>query len=68
MAVAPARRPRGAAPIYEGTRIPYPTPSVLKTSPELLATGDVMTINFGPEPPVDARRAPPRSSTSTART
>jgi NADH-quinone oxidoreductase subunit D len=51
VAVAPARRPRGAAPIYEGTRIPYPTPSVLKTTQELLATGDVMTINFGPNHP-----------------
>jgi len=28
--VAPTGRTRGRAPIYEGTRIPYPTPSVLR--------------------------------------
>ena len=50
MAVAPARS-RTGAPIYEGTRIPHPTPSILTTSPELQATGDVMTINFGPNHP-----------------
>ena len=50
MAVAPTRTRRPPA-IYEGTRIPYPTPSVLKTSAELLETGDVMTINFGPNHP-----------------
>jgi NADH-quinone oxidoreductase subunit D len=52
MAVAPTRpRSSGARPIYEGTRIPHPTPSVLSTSQELLDTGDVMTINFGPNHP-----------------
>ena len=50
MAVAAARS-RGAAPIYEGTRIPHPTPSVLRTSPDLQATGDVMNVNFGPNHP-----------------
>jgi NADH-quinone oxidoreductase subunit D len=54
MAVTPTR-PRSAGgktrPIYEGTRIPQPTPSVLSTSQELLDTGDVMTINFGPNHP-----------------
>jgi NADH-quinone oxidoreductase subunit D len=53
MAVTPTR-PRsssGTRPIYEGTRIPQPTPSVLSTSQELLDTGDVMTINFGPNHP-----------------
>jgi NADH-quinone oxidoreductase subunit D len=48
--VAPTRS-RGTASIYEGTRIPHPTPSILTTSPDLLATGDVMTVNFGPNHP-----------------
>jgi NADH-quinone oxidoreductase subunit D len=39
------------AQIYEGTRIPSPIPTVLKTSPELEATGDILTINFGPNHP-----------------
>ena len=38
-------------PIYEGTRIPHPIPTVLTTSDEVLATGDVMTVNFGPNHP-----------------
>jgi NADH-quinone oxidoreductase subunit D len=38
-------------PIYEGSRIPSPTPTVLVTTPELEATGDVLTINFGPNHP-----------------
>src|SRR6201987_4817101 len=38
-------------PIYEGTRIPSPTPTVLRTTEELWATGDVLTINFGPNHP-----------------
>ena len=50
MAIATGRA-RSSAAIYDGTRIPDPTPSVLKTSPELLATGDVMTVNFGPNHP-----------------
>ncbi len=39
------------APIYEGTRIPSPIPTVLRTSQELQSTGDVLTINFGPNHP-----------------
>jgi NADH-quinone oxidoreductase subunit D len=39
------------APIYEGTRIPQPIPTVLRVSDELRATGDVMTVNFGPNHP-----------------
>jgi NADH-quinone oxidoreductase subunit D len=50
VAVAPPRR-RAGAPIYKGTRVPHPTPTVLKTSPEIQATGDVMTVNFGPNHP-----------------
>ena len=46
MALAP-ERPR----IYEGTRIPSPTPTVLVTPPEMQATGDILTINFGPNHP-----------------
>ena len=47
MAVTPATR----APIYEGTRIPHPIPTVLRVSQELRDTGDVMTVNFGPNHP-----------------
>src|SRR5260221_7366418 len=46
--------PRGLTsrrPIYEGSRVPSPTPTVLKTTPEMQATGDVLTINFGPNHP-----------------
>ena len=37
--------------IYEGSRIPKPIPTVLQTSPEMQATGDILTINFGPNHP-----------------
>jgi NADH-quinone oxidoreductase subunit D len=46
MAIAP-ERPK----IYEGTRIPSPIPTVLAVPPELQATDDVMTVNFGPNHP-----------------
>src|SRR4051794_30716411 len=46
MAVAP-ERPR----IYEGSRIPSPIPTVLQVPPELAATGDILTVNFGPNHP-----------------
>src|SRR5436190_23317173 len=46
MAIAP-ERPR----IYEGSRIPQPIPSVLKVPPELRASEDVLTVNFGPNHP-----------------
>src|SRR5436309_15604625 len=46
MAIAP-ERPR----IYEGTRIPSPTPSVLQVPEELRTSDDVMTVNFGPNHP-----------------
>jgi NADH-quinone oxidoreductase subunit D len=42
---------RQRAPIYEGTRIPQPIPTVLRVSQELRDTGDVMTVNFGPNHP-----------------
>ena len=47
--MATAVRPR--TPIYEGTRIPHPIPTVLQTTPEIAATGDVLTVNFGPNHP-----------------
>ena len=46
MAVAP-ERPR----IYEGTRIPSPTPSVLEVRDDLRTSEDVLTVNFGPNHP-----------------
>ncbi len=46
MAIAP-QRPR----VYEGTRIPYPTPTLLVPSEELVETGDLMQVNFGPNHP-----------------
>jgi NADH-quinone oxidoreductase subunit D len=46
MAIAP-ERPR----IYEGSRIPSPIPSVLEVRPELRASEDVLTVNFGPNHP-----------------
>jgi NADH-quinone oxidoreductase subunit D len=49
--VAVAERRRPGAPIYEGSRIPRPIPTVLQTSPELEATGDILTVNFGPNHP-----------------
>jgi NADH-quinone oxidoreductase subunit D len=46
VAVAP-ERPR----IYEGTRIPSPTPSVLEVREDLRTSEDVLTVNFGPNHP-----------------
>ena len=40
-------RPR----IYEGTRIPSPTPSVLELREDLRTSEDVLTVNFGPNHP-----------------
>jgi NADH-quinone oxidoreductase subunit D len=55
MAIAPERETRErpkpvpvGAPIYEGSRIPQPIPSILKVSPDL---EDVLTVNFGPNHP-----------------
>jgi NADH-quinone oxidoreductase subunit D len=49
--MATATQRRHDTPIYEHSRIPHPTPSVLTTSEELRATGDIMTVNFGPNHP-----------------
>src|SRR5947199_9412413 len=46
MAIAP-ERPQ----IYEGTRIPSPTPSVLAVAAHLRANDDILSINFGPNHP-----------------
>jgi len=39
------------APIYEGTRIPHPIPTMIQVPQDLRATGDVMQVNFGPNHP-----------------
>ncbi|HEY3961561.1 MAG TPA: NADH dehydrogenase (quinone) subunit D [Gaiellaceae bacterium] len=49
--MAVAARPRAGAPIYEGSRIPYPIPTVLQTSQTIKDTGDILTVNFGPNHP-----------------
>jgi NADH-quinone oxidoreductase subunit D len=46
VALAP-ERPR----IYEGTRIPSPTPSVMEVREDLRTSEDVLTVNFGPNHP-----------------
>jgi len=53
MATAEARSagvPTGR-PIYEGSRIPQPIPTILQVPEELRETDDVLTINFGPNHP-----------------
>jgi NADH-quinone oxidoreductase subunit D len=49
--MAVTARPRTGAPIYEGSRIPHPIPTVLRTSQKLKDTGDILTVNFGPNHP-----------------
>jgi len=41
------RRPQ----VYSGTRIPEPIPSVLHAPEELRRSGDLLTVNFGPNHP-----------------
>jgi NADH-quinone oxidoreductase subunit D len=38
-------------PIYEGSRIPQPIPTILLVPPEAEESGDVLTVNFGPNHP-----------------
>jgi NADH-quinone oxidoreductase subunit D len=45
VAVAPGPR------IYEGTRVPSPTPTVLELTEELRRSDDVLRVNFGPNHP-----------------
>jgi len=47
--VATVVRPRTA--IYEGSRIPHPTPTVLTVPQKLAESGDVLQVNFGPNHP-----------------
>src|SRR3954454_6528287 len=37
--------------VYEGTKIPHPIPSVLQPSQAMSDSGDIMTVNFGPNHP-----------------
>jgi NADH-quinone oxidoreductase subunit D len=46
MTIAPQR-----APIYEGTRVPAPVPTILHVPQELRDTGDILEVNFGPNHP-----------------
>jgi NADH-quinone oxidoreductase subunit D len=46
MAFAP-EKPR----IYEGSRIPQPTPTVLEVPDEVREAGDILQVNFGPNHP-----------------
>jgi NADH-quinone oxidoreductase subunit D len=48
VAVGPEQR---RAPIYEGSRIPKPVPTLLQVPEHVLDTGDVQTVNFGPNHP-----------------
>src|SRR5205807_529268 len=45
--VAIAERPK----IYEGTRIPWPIPTVIQVPEELRESGDILQVNFGPNHP-----------------
>ena len=45
MSVLPVTR------IYEGTRIPYPTPTIMEVDPEKHRLEDILTVNFGPNHP-----------------
>jgi NADH-quinone oxidoreductase subunit D len=49
MAVASERS--SGAPIYEGSRIPSPIPSVLLVPEELRRSDDILEVNFGPNHP-----------------
>ena len=56
MAVAAPRRPHDpdvfkGEPLYEGTRIPSPIPTILQTPDELRDSEDLLQINFGPNHP-----------------
>jgi len=64
VAVAPERRRR--TPIYEGSRIPQPIPSVRLVPEELRRTDDILEVNFGPNHP-STHGVLGWSSSSTAR-
>ncbi len=44
-------RPGTKDPIYDGSRIPRPVPTVLHVDPAQRESGDVLTVNFGPNHP-----------------
>jgi NADH-quinone oxidoreductase subunit D len=44
-------RPVPDTTIYEGSRIPYPIPTVLQVPPELRESDDILRVNFGPNHP-----------------
>jgi hypothetical protein len=45
------RPPAQHDPIYDGSRIPKPIPTVLQVDPAIREGGDVLTVNFGPNHP-----------------
>jgi NADH-quinone oxidoreductase subunit D len=49
--VVSTRPPLTKDPIYEGTRIPSPIPTVLQVDPSVKDTDDILTVNFGPNHP-----------------
>jgi NADH-quinone oxidoreductase subunit D len=49
--MAIARPPATKDPIYDGTRIPSPIPTVLEVDPSLRGSDDILTVNFGPNHP-----------------
>ncbi len=56
MTVAPARTSLDAAVVrggrvYDGSRIPSPTPTILEVPAEIAERGDVLQVNFGPNHP-----------------
>ena len=52
MTVTELREKREKRPtIYNGTRIPAPTPTILEVDPALREEGDILQVNFGPNHP-----------------
>jgi NADH-quinone oxidoreductase subunit D len=49
--VAVVERPETRDPIYDGSRIPAPIPTVLQVDAARRESGDVLTVNFGPNHP-----------------
>src|SRR5438094_527865 len=49
--MAVTQRPPAQDPIYDGTRIPSPIPTVLEVDPSLRDSDDILTVNFGPNHP-----------------
>jgi NADH-quinone oxidoreductase subunit D len=45
MAIAPRRK------LYEGSRIPFPIPTVLEVPDQIREPGDILQVNFGPNHP-----------------